>query len=490
MNNQIDTKLYKNSFVFCMLVQLFYFIPAIINIADNGNIESYILNMFDAQAFHWLIITSYLYWIYKYDTVLFHTLYRIRFHSKVSFYIHIIVRIIKHTLFFIIPFSVIAIMMLFISNNLFFFSVLAIGLINLSLGIIIIGVAIAVFNCLIRNRIWSYTLIFLLLTIDFLCSVGVLRFDLNVLYYQMLSIQFYLSAQVEVAGFLLISAILLIKILIIFSGGYLLLKYRSTRNKAIFWLSDMQYIKRVLFALPIGLLLGAFYGNSVSSLSEYLLLVFGGIGSIEYDPISIIIFSLPFYLYLYLFIDIVNFFKNTTYVYIFTRGLSQLKFLLSKSITVFCCSICYYLLLFFSSLIIPLLLDVPLGPKDLFFESLIALLFICVAGSTMILYIVNLIFLKTKKTLVFFFTFSIVMLGQLLYLMIPSPFSNYVIQALPTTQFQIILHDIPLLRNQWPDFFPRYVSGFSIWYTHIYSWAAIIISFIFYNFRIKKMDLF
>lgn len=486
---RIELNLKKNSYFFCLLIQAFYFIPAIINIfKDCGNVESYILNMFNAPAFHWLMITSYLYWLYKNDTIIFHALYRIKFNSNKYFYLHRMIKLLKHTSLLIAPFWIIAISMLIISSNQIIFSMLIVELVNLSLGILLIGTTIQALNCLRHPRLWNYIAISILLSLDYLCSTGMLRFDMNIIYYQMLSIQFYLAGNENIFEFLLISATLFFKILILFLATFLLLKYRSY-NKVSLSLLDMPYFKRVFFAIPIGLLLGASYGTSVSSISEFLIAVFGGPVSIEYDPISIIVFSLPFYIYLYMFIDIINFNENGAYVYIFTRGINKLKWLVSKSITLLSCSIFYYLLLFCSSLIVPLLLHVPLGPDKLFFETLKALLFIHIIGSTMILFTANMICLKTKKTLVFFFILCFVLIGQFLYILIPKPFSNYIIYILPTTQFMITLHDIPILRLQWQDYFPRYAPGFSIWYSLIYSSLVIVVNLILYQYRMKKMDL-
>lgn len=461
----------KKSYIFCMAIMIIYFLTAYLQIKDSyGDFKEYIINIFNAAGFHWLIISVYLYWLYKNDDIFFHNYSKIRYVTKSNLFMCRINLLLVQTLYFILPFWIFSIITAYLTQNQIFLVPIILGLWNLSIGIMVIGFFVTVLNSLQKNILVNYIFILILLTIDILATIGMINFETNLVYSQLLSVQFYLKGQ-DTGKILMMTFILLIKLTCICILG-LFTQSKELRNY-IFRNIHGQYYLRVLYAIPLGLLFGVYYGRSAKTLTNFLVGVFGGNVSFDGDPISLILFTLPLIMNLFLFIDILHNDRNTAAVYIFTRRKTRTLWFIQKSITVLSCSLLFFIFLFASSLILPLIFGVQVGTSKTFFCVICSLIFTYVAYNIMISLIANILCLKYRHIFVFVYMLFLHLFGLLVPEMIPKRYVNLFVYLYPSTQSSLGWHDILSIRWDLPDYFFHAVAGFSVWKS-----AAYIIIFI------------
>lgn len=220
--NLLQKRLVAKSYLFCLSMICIYFLFAFIRIAGAyDDARKYIENAFNAIGFHWLISSTYLYWIFKNDYRYYHTLSRIRFVTTSRLYLNRWGALVVDTASYMAPFCGFAILLaLFLGNQTIIFIILQ-GLCNLTLGVLLIGAAVTALNFIQYRYILNYLIIYILLTIDIFSGIGWLSFDTNIVYNQALSIQLYLVGIEEPAWKMLLAfAVLFVKVLLVFTAGY------------------------------------------------------------------------------------------------------------------------------------------------------------------------------------------------------------------------------------------------------------------------------
>ncbi len=139
--NPIQRRVVGNSYLFCLIIFVLHFGMAFLRIlAAPGNIQEYVINVFNATGFHWLISTTYLYWIYRNDSLYYHLLSKLRYITKTELLLCRIRALIKQTFYFLIPFFLIATLIVPLTQNHYILLPLLISFCNIFLGIFLMGV--------------------------------------------------------------------------------------------------------------------------------------------------------------------------------------------------------------------------------------------------------------------------------------------------------------------------------------------------------------
>ncbi|HCS74087.1 MAG TPA: hypothetical protein DIW17_09450 [Clostridiales bacterium] len=481
-------KLLGYSYGLCLLVICINFGMGHVNIiGDSGNYQTYIINIFNASSFHWIITTTYLYWIYKFTRVINHDYIKTRYVKKINIYNHLINGLLIQTAVFLLPYWIFSIITVFLSKNQGFLGPLIISLWNMSLGILLIGLAATVMNFIHDRIIINYIIIYMVLSLDYLSSAGYLRFDFSIVYTQLLSSHIYLYRDISHSEMLFISFKLLFKILLVFTIGLFTL-YKNTRRVGLSKINKL-YFKYALYAIPLGILLGAYYGRSGYSIEHFIVGVFGGFISIESDPISIVFFVLPLMLNLYLFINLMHSDSNSASVYIFTRSITKRYWYTQKVTTIILCSLAYYITLYCSSLLFPVLFGYKVESTKKLLLIFLSLIFTMALNNTTLLLISNILSLRYKLTMVYTIFIMVFLAGIILPSLFPQEIYEFVCFINPISQSILSIHDVPFLKSEFSDMYTSYIPSFSIWYSAIYAVITLFITSIWGYVKVNGMDL-
>lgn len=474
----------NSAYWFCIVLCIIYGFIATLSAQNANDIGSNIyIQFFNGIQFQWMILTAYIFWIYTSDMPFHNDLLCIRFTTRTNLFFARLKNVIIRSLQYILLLWILFIVLCFTDHfndyaTIGFFPTL-LGLFNMSLGIVVIGIGAVSLSTLSKNArsyIWFYLFVFLCIGFDCMGCLGYLRFRLPILYEQLMSMQIFITNDTGISFLLLSASNLMIKGLVCGFLGFVFSRLDRRRRQSrlhLFAFFKHEW-KKTLFAIPIGIGIALIFSGSTESIEQFCIRAFGGFAAGENEfSFMLLVYALPLMIQLYLFSTLMRSDFETASVYLFTRTTNRRQWLLQKAGIILACSLLFWAFLILSGVATAMIMGLPMVAMHTLVHALYSLFCTVVIYSTALALLSNILSIKIGSGIAFLIVVVASFGTQFLISALAKNVGSWLIQAFPSMQGLLSWHDTPL-RALDSMYFSSSINHFTPLFSFIYCFLCMI----------------
>jgi len=414
---------------------------------------------------HFILMPAYLFLLHRHDLYVAHVLCKIRMRSAFQLYAVRLRDVIIETSVFVIPLLVFFAIPVFTSA--LTTTTAAICFLNVFLHFLMVGAVCCALSMKLNSSI--YLIVFSLLTVDSLASIGTLPTELSVYYLHMASV-FAKADDSLRAGIVLSSAA---KLAVLTVLGTLFHHAKRTRYVSKIAVIARLWRQHVAAAALSATLVAFACMMRFGSVEKTVIAVLGGMYTAEIPSVIVVaLYNATIISHLFLFGSVISKDLDRSAVFLFSRSYSRKRWLARKSGEAVLRSILFSAVLTLGVVIGSMAAGIGVHSWSQLAKLLLQVCMSVWMCNAAFVLLANILGLRLKPFLAVAAAWIIYMPGQLLLSL--SHFPETLAKLMPSSQSVLALHSLPSgLTDIWDSFFDHALRGFTPLFSFGYSATLI-----------------